>query len=112
MKEDFINQTLDKLEKELHIKSNNDFIGDLFEERAEEFHMAIIKNSDYKKLANDISKINDKIMAKYENAWEIINEIEEYVGATYKMQDLIEKQMYKFGIYDGMKLILEGIKRN
>ena len=51
-------------------------------------------------------------MYKYDNGWEVITEIEDYLGTTYKMQNLIEKQMYKFGVYDGMKIILEEIKRN
>jgi len=59
-----------------------------------------------------IKKVNDQIFAKYDNADDIINSIEEYEIASEEIGSLIERQMYKHGVYDGMKLILNGIQQN
>ena len=45
-----------------------------------------------------VAYINDNIINQYEN---VIDEIE----------DTIEKSMYKHGLYDGLKLIIEGMKK-
>ena len=53
---------------------------------------------------------NNHIIAKYDNAMDIINSMEEYADANGEMSNLIEKQMYKHGVYDGIRLILTDYK--
>lgn len=107
--EDFIKQVLSIIEKDLQLKENKDFIEILFRERAENFHIAITKNNEYEKCRKSLRKINDKILAKYKNADDIISSIEEYEIASSEMGGLIERKMYKYGIYDGIRLIFEGL---
>lgn len=38
--------------------------------------------------------------------------MEEYEDASGNMGRLIEKQMYKHGVYDGMRLIVDGLQKN
>ena len=109
MIEEFIKQALSVLGEDLHLKENKDLIEILFRERAEKFHIAITKNNEYEKCRKNIRNVNDKIFAKYQNADDIISSIEEYEIASSEMGSLIERQMYKYGLYDGMRLILEGL---
>ena len=109
MYDDFIKQVLSILGKDLHIKENSNFIDTLFEERAEKFHIAITKDDKYKTDSNKIRKLQNEIFAKYDNADDIIESMEEYEDASGNMGRLIEKQMYKHGIYDGMRLIIDGL---
>lgn len=109
MKDDFIKQLLNLLGKDLKLKENNDFIETLFNKRAENFHISITKNKKYERCRKNIRNVNDKIFAKYPNADDIISSIEEYEIASSEMGGLIERQMYKYGIYDGIRLIFEGL---
>lgn len=109
MKDDFIKQLLNLLGKDLKLKENNDFIETLFNKRAENFHISITKNKEYERCRKNIRNVNDKIFAKYPNADDIISSIEEYEIASSEMGGLIERQMYKYGIYDGIRLIFEGL---
>lgn len=112
MTEDFIKQILSILGKDLHIKENSNFIDTLFEERAEKFHIAITKDDKYKIDSKKIRKLQDEIFAKYDHADDIIKSMEEYEDTSGNMGRLIEKQMYKHGVYDGMRLILDGLHTN
>ena len=112
MYDDFIKQLLNLLSTSLNLKEKQDFIEILFRERAENFHIAITKNAEYEKCRNNIRTVNDKIFAKYQNVNDIINSIEEYESASSEMGSLIEQQMYKYGLYDGLHLILDGLQKN
>lgn len=112
MDDDFIKQVLSILGKNLHIKENSNFIDTLFEERAERFHIAITKDNKYKIDSKKIRKLQDEIFEKYDNADDIIKSMEEYEDASGNMGRLIEKQMYKHGVYDGMRLIVDGLQKN
>ena len=48
MDDEFVKQLLDKLENDLNILSCNDFIGNLFDQRAEKIHTSISKNKEYR----------------------------------------------------------------
>lgn len=109
MYDDSTKQLLDLLSKNLHIKENENFIDTLFEQRAEKFHTAITKDDKYKIDSVQMRELQNKIFAQYDNANDIINSMEEYEKIIVEMGSLIEKQMYKHGIYDGMRLILDGI---
>lgn len=109
MSEDFFKQVLSILGKDLHLKENGNFIDTLFEERAEKFHIAITKDDRYKVDSKKIKKLQDEIFSKYDNADDIIKSMEQYEDASGDMGHLIEKQMYKHGVHDGMRLILDGL---
>ena len=102
MDDKFVKQILDKLENDLNIAPSKDFIGNLFDQRAEKIHTSISKNKEYKKQLKILHKLND----------EIISLIEDFKDNYIDTTSLIEKQMYKYGLYDGMKLIIEGLKNN
>ena len=110
MKKELIEQILEKLEDELHIEKNSDFIGELFDDRADTIHSEITKHKEYKKNIDKMNVIDEEIKEKFSNYWDIIKLIEKSRNITYKNSDLCEKLMYKYGVYDGMKLILEGTK--
>lgn len=110
MKKELIEQILEKLEDELHIEKNSDFIGELFDDRADTIHSEITKHKEYKKYIDQINEIDEEIKEKSNNYWDIIKVIEKSRNITYKNSDLCEKLMYKYGLYDGMKLILEGTR--
>ena len=112
MYDDFIKQLLNLLGQNLNLKENKDFIETLFNQRAENFHISITKNKEYEKCRKNIRNVNDKIFAKYQNADDIISSIEEYESASGEMGSLIERQMYKYGLYDGLHLILDGLQKN
>lgn len=107
---DFIKQLSNLLGKNLNLKENQNFIDTLFNQRAENFHISITKNNEYEECRKNIRIVNDKILSKYQNADDIINSIEEYECASSEMGSVIERQMYKYGVYDGMQLILKGLK--
>lgn len=108
MKKELIEQILEKLENELHIEKNSDFIGELFDDRSDTIHSEITKHKEYKKYIDEINEIDEEIKEKFNNYWDIIKLIEKSRNVTYKNSELCEKLMYKYGIYDGMKSILEG----
>ena len=110
MSEDILKVILDKLENDLNIETSIDFIGDLFNQRAEKIHSAISTNKEYKQKLKNLHSLDEEIIAKYENGLEIISTIEEFNDSYSEMSSVIEKQMYKYGLYDGMKLIIEGMK--
>lgn len=112
MYNDFIKQLLNLLGKNLNLKENQNFIDTLFNQRAENFHISITKNNEYEKCRKNIRILNDKILSKYQNADDIINSIEEYEYASSEMGSLIERQMYKYGVYDGIHLILDSLQKN
>ena len=112
MDDKFVKQLLDKLENDQNIAPSEDFIGSLFDQRAEKIHTSISKHKEYKEQLKILHNLNDEIIAKYENGREIISLIEDFKDNYIVTTSLIEKQMYKYGLYDGMKLILEGLKIN
>lgn len=95
----------------LNLKENKNFIETRLNQRAENFHISITKNEEYEKCRKNIRNVNDKIFAKYQNADDIISSIGEYESTSGEMGSLIERQMYKYGIYDGIHLILDGLQK-
>lgn len=100
------------LKKNIHIEkeSIDDFIGTLFEQRAEDMHTSVTKSEKYKCQLKKVHSVNDKILSKYENAKDIIEDFEESQDVHGELGEIIEKEMYKYGLYDGMQLILKGLK--
>lgn len=72
MKKEFIEQILEKLENDLHIEKNADFIGELFDDRADTIHFEITKHKEYKKYIDEINKIDEEIKEKFNSYWDII----------------------------------------
>ena len=112
MENDFTNELLNILHKNLNLDEKENFITTLFEQRSENFHIAITKNTEYKKMLKKIGDANDKLIAKYENAYDIIDSIEEYNNSTAGMENLIETLMYQYGLYDGIMLICNILNMN
>lgn len=110
MKNEIGNKIVRGLEEELYVERNIDFIGELFEKRAETIHIAITKNEEYEEYLEGLKEINNEIREKFNNSKEIIRMIEMYENAERKGSRLYEKVMYKYGMHDGIKLILEGTK--
>lgn len=110
MDNEFINKLIKTLERNLYINVKDNLIEELFYDRSEKFHEAITKNKKYKAYMKKINDIDKEIAEKFENRWEIINMIEKYTNATYEGEELCEKLMYKYGVLDGMLLIIQGTK--
>lgn len=107
-----LEQITSKLEEELDRKGKGNFIDELFDVRAEALHIDIRGNLEYKKSTGKVKQIDNEIKMKYGNKyWEIIHLIEKYEEATTDDGVLCEKLMYKHGVLDGMKLILDGTKQ-
>ncbi len=111
MEKDFVNLILETLEKNMNINKSEDFIGELFEQRAEDIHREITQDKKYKKQMKRVAYINENIINQYENAIDMIKVMEEYANVIDEIEDTIEKSMYKHGLYDGLKLIIEGMKK-
>ena len=110
MKTEVVKHIISFLEENLDSQQRDDFIGKLFEQRAEELHMLIMNNKEYKQYANEISKLDEEIHNKFENSWEILNLIEKHENIAFKSSYICEKLMYKHGLLDGIQLILDGTK--
>lgn len=110
MDRESIELILQKLEKDLNIEKSEDFIGDLLELRANDIDKEISNDKDYKNYIKQISTIEEEIENKVESSFEIIKLIEKYEHIEYENCRRREKLMYKYGVYDGMKLIIEGLK--
>ncbi len=111
MSEKFVNQLIKALREDLEVESSNDYIGDLFEERAENIHTTIGSNSEYKKQTIKICDVEDEIKGKIYNYQEIIPLVEKHNSIMYKRNYLCEKLMYKQGVLDGILFIIEGAKK-
>ena len=90
---------LDQLEQDLQLEKSHDFIGELCEERAEIMHMAIVK------------QLRMEIRDTFQDYRLVFEYIEKYDKIKRENQYLYEKQMYKHGVYDGIMLLLEGMKK-
>ena len=99
MMETTYSQIIKRLEKELNMENNLNIIDELFETRGEDYHLAITNNEEH----NEIKKDNKHYK-------EFLKAFEKYEDASCDMGYLTEKLMYKFGLLDGMKIILEGTK--
>lgn len=111
MEQDLYSAILKILEKDIKINTNENLINTLFEKRSEKFHVAVTKNDKYKVQKENLKKANEKIFNKYENAWDIISELENWQNISDEISHIIELQMYKYGVYDGIKLILDSINK-
>jgi len=111
MSETIIKTLIKRLSEDLEIKTSEDFLGDLFEERAEEIHERIGHNTEYKKQLRKTCELQEEIKQKFEKAWEIIEIIEEYNQEIYERNYLSEKLIYKQGLLDGILFIIEGAKQ-
>lgn len=112
MSDNFIKQVISKLREDLEVKPAEDFVGELFEKRAEDIHTVVGQNSGYKEHSKKITEIEKEISKKFDNPMEIIEIIERRDGITYDRICLSEKLMYKQGLLDGLVLITEGIKQS
>ena len=112
MKIKTIEQIMSKLEEELSRKGEENLVDEIFDERTESLHIYIKGNVKYKKSTEKIRQIDDEIKMKYGDKYrEIIQLIEKYEDAVVKDGTICEKLMYKHGVLDGMKLILDGTRQ-
>ena len=110
MMETTYSQIIKRLEKELNMENNLNIIDELFETRGEDFHLAITNNEEHKKLCKKIEQADNEIKKDNKHYKEFLKAFEKYEDASCDMGYLTEKLMYKFGLLDGMKIILEGTK--
>lgn len=110
MDKELFEQIFEKLEKELNIEKSVDFIGELLDERSEMIHLEISDKKEYKAHVSSVTEIEEEIGRKISNPIDIISLIEEHENEVYENYSKCEKLMYKYGLYDGMKLVIEGMK--
>lgn len=111
MDKELIEQIMSCLEENWQKENYNDIIGDLFDTRAEEIYSDIAQNKLYREYINKAVEMEEEIKRKFKNSREIMQTIEDTEGARCEREYLSRKLMYIHGIYDGMKLILDGTKR-
>ena len=104
-------QLIKILEKKLNLEDDENIIEELFEGRSRIIHSVFRINTEFKNYDEKIKKVDEEIRNKFVNNWEIIQELEKYEDASWESGYLCEKLMYKHGVLDGMKLILEGTKQ-
>jgi len=109
MSKKFIKQLIGRLRDDLEVEPSDDFIGDLFEERAENIHATIGSNSEYIRRTEIISNMQKKIIEKIDNLEEIAPLVEKHNNTLYDRNYLCEKLMYKHGVLDGILFIVEGL---
>ena len=83
----------------------------MFEDHNCELYSSLSNSSEYKDNSNRISTIYREIEEKYKNHNEILHSFEEYSSAVYSSNYLCEKLMYKHGVMDGIKLVVEGMTK-
>lgn len=65
MEKDFVNSILETLEKTMNINKSEDFIGELFEQRAKDIHRKNTQDKKYKKQMKRVAYINENIINQY-----------------------------------------------
>ncbi len=108
--QNFYTKIIKCLEKELNMEDKDSIIEELFETRGEDLHIAITKNKEYKKLWEKIEQTDSEIRKDTKHSKELLEAFEKYEDASCEMGYLTEKLMYKLGLQDGIKIILEGTK--
>lgn len=102
-------EMLKNLKKELYPNKEKDFILKLFEKRRFEIDSQVIKNEKYKKYSKEIKEVYDRLENKYKDDLKIITSFEEYSDAIYSRESVCNKLLYKYGVMDGMRLIIDGM---
>lgn len=102
---------VDILRKNIGVDKNTDIIADLLEDRAEGILNTIMENKNVKKYDEEMYKIEKKIRKSSNDSQEIFSFIEEYEAAFKKKQCLYEKLLYQCGLYDGITIFMDGIKK-
>lgn len=108
--EEIYDKIIKRLEKELKMENYENVIDELFEIRGENFHRAIMDNEEHQKLREKRKQVENEIRKNNENHKEFLKELEKFEDASSDMGYLTEKLMYKYGLLDGMNIILEGTK--
>ena len=83
----------------------------MFDARRCKIETSIMKSKDYKKYSKEIDKVYDELSEKYNNSYKIINSFEKYSDAIYSRECIYDKLLYKYGVMDGMKLIIDGVEK-
>ena len=102
---------LNYLEKDFFNLEKNDVIGDLFDEKFDEIQQAVIDTDIYKSYREQINEIENLIYSKISNNSTLITLIEKYFEMIFEREKSVEKLIYKYGIYNGMTLILSGTEK-
>ena len=110
MKRKDIKQIIRILEEKLPAKTSKDFIGDLFEQRAEDIYAIIVKNEEYRNSTKEIYELEDKMLEIIKNSDEVNKLVERHYDKVYERCYLSDKLMYKHGVLDGLRIIIEGTK--
>ena len=105
-----INKLLRILRSDLTLPHNYNSIEDFFEDRYEGIIGTIFNTDKMKKYEKQQDKIIEEISLKTNNSFDIVNlieKLEEIYNNKYSDYELL---MYKYGVHDGVSIILEGKK--
>ena len=110
IEKEFLEKILNVMRKDLQISQSEDFIKELFDNRTEEIHSKITESVEYQKINNKLKNINSDLTEKTNGNKELIKLVDDRDSLSYEMNYMCEMNMYKFGIYDALALILNGTK--
>lgn len=82
----------------------------MFGDRIRDIDSAIARHKDYKKSLRKIDKFFDNILEKYKDNRQIAFTFEDYSDAVYCSVYAYEKLLYKYGVMDGIRLVIDGLK--
>ena len=102
---------LDYLKQDIPLIENDDIIGTLFDEKSNSIEERIIHTKVYQEYRKEILQIECKIYDMLIDNSELLNLVEQFTKITYDRAEICDKLMYKYGFYDGMTLVIEGLKK-
>ena len=102
---------LEQLKKEFNEMERENMILKMFDERRCEIESSIMRSKDYKEYSKEIDKVYDELSEEYDNSSKIINSLEKYSDAIYSRECICDKLLYKYGVMDGMRLVIDGLKK-
>lgn len=101
----------DYLKKDFNNFDTSDIICDLFDEKFDKIEQTLLHTPSYQTYRNQITQLENEIYKKISNDSSLIQLMEKYIEVVLDREELCNKLIYKYGIYNGMSLILTGTKK-
>lgn len=111
MDKDLIKEILNNIEKDFYKKTNKYSINQLFEDRAENIYSDIAEHEVYKQYINKAIEMENKVVEKLGNSEETMQLLEDINKFRCEYEYLSRKLIYKHGVSDGMRLVIEGTEQ-
>lgn len=106
-----INTLMSYLQENIPVEKYDDAIEELYNEKIRTIYDAIKDNPKNRNYTEEMNKLYKKMQQKCKGHNEIFDLLEKYIDIAIDRIELNNILMYKYGIYDGMTLIIDGTKQ-